>query len=142
MADSFKIPWFIFSDGDTDATASVNRALTAIGQRVIPNDNVIALAAGMDFEAELSMNGSKDLLMNEIIKQESKSPQHEADLQRTWAGKTEPEQRASILDTLRANKTQYGSRVGKALPVPVVLEALFKKIDTALAVTTRKANVA
>jgi hypothetical protein len=45
----------------------------------------------------------------------------------------QPAQITKILETLDANKTQYGSRVGKWLPVPPALEDLFKKIDTELA---------
>jgi hypothetical protein len=35
MAESFKIPWFIFSDGEPATIAAVNNALAAIAQNAI-----------------------------------------------------------------------------------------------------------
>ena len=55
--------------------------------------------------------------------------EHEEALRKKWASKSNPDQLSGILETLDANKTQYGSYVGKLLPVPAALEELFKKID-------------
>jgi len=133
MAESFKIPWYIFSDGEPEAVAAVDAALGAIGQKQISNNpRVIALPAGKDFEAYIVTNATKDALIAAIIQYEGKSPQHIQALTAQWAAKTDAEQTSEVLDTLRAKKTQYGTRIGKILPVPALLEDLFKKVDTEL----------
>jgi putative ATP-dependent endonuclease of OLD family len=134
MAESFKIPWFIFSDGEAATVTAVNDALAAIAHNPIPNNpRAIVLPDGKNFEAYIVNNASKDLLITTIIKHEAKTPQHEDALRADWNAKSQPNQLAKILETLDANKTQYGSHIGKLLPVPAALEDLFKKIDTELA---------
>jgi len=134
MAESFKIPWFIFSDGEAATVTAVNDALAAIAHNPIPNNpRAIVLPDGKNVEAYIVNNASKDLLITTIIKHEAKTPQHEEALRADWNAKSQPNQLAKILETLDANKTQYGSHIGKLLPVPAALEDLFKKIDTELA---------
>lgn len=134
MAESFKIPWFIFSDGEPATIAALNAALTAIGQNPTPNNpRVIVLADGKDFEAYIVNDSSKDALIAAIIEHQAKSPQHAQALGNEWSAKLGADQLPAILEILDANKTQYGFRIGKILPVPAALEELFKKIDTELA---------
>lgn len=134
MANSFKIPWFIFSDGEAETIAAVNSALTAVGKTAIPNNpRVIVLPEGKDFEAYIVNEASKDTLVAAIIKRQAVTPQHQAALQKKWAEKSTNDQMKSILDELDLNKTQYGAILGKLLPVPAALEDLFKKIDSELA---------
>jgi putative ATP-dependent endonuclease of the OLD family len=137
MAQSFRIPWFIFSDGESETVTAVNVALKAIGEKLIPeNTRVIVLPEKKDFEAYIVTDSSKDLLIDAIIEHEAKRPQHAEALKRAWASKPKDEQIASILVTLDANKTQYGSILGKVLPVPTALEDLFKKVDAGLTPST------
>jgi putative ATP-dependent endonuclease of the OLD family len=134
MADSFRIPWFIFSDGEAETIAAVNSALTAVGQTAIPNNpRIIVLPEGKDFEAYIVTAASKDTLVAAIIKRKAVTAQHQAALQKEWAAKSTADQLKSILVELDLNKTQYGSILGKLLPVPAALEDLFKKIDSELA---------
>ena len=141
MAESFKIPWFIFSDGEPATITAVSNALAAIGQNAIPNNpRVFVIPDDNDFEAYIVNGASKDLLIAAIIKHEAKTPQHEEALRADWNGKSQPDQLTKILETLNANKTQYGSRIGKSLPVPAALEDLFKRIDTDLAAPKPKAQ--
>ena len=134
MAESFKIPWFIFSDGETATVTTVNSALTAIDQNLIPNNlRVITLPGGHNFEAYIVSDTTKDLLIEVIVEHEAKTPQHAEALKRDWETKSKPDQLAGILDRLTANKTQYGSRIGKILPVPAALKELFNRIDAELA---------
>ncbi len=143
MAESFRIPWFIFSDGEDATVAAVNSALTTLGQNQIPNNpRVIVLPAGKDFERYIVNETSKDPLIAAIIEHEAKTPQHEQALKKEWAERPPPDQLATILEKLDANKTQYGSRLGKILPVPSLLEELFKKIDTELGPLETKAKSA
>ena len=133
MAESFKIPWFIFSDGEPATITAVNTALTAIGQHSIPNNpRVIVLADGNDFEAYIVNDSSKDSLIAAIVEHQAKTEQHATALCKEWSEKSGARQLSAILEILDANKTQYGSRIGKLLPVPAALEELFKKIDTEL----------
>src|SRR5204863_10028728 len=77
MAESFKIPWFIFSDGEAEAITAVNSALTVVGQPTIPdNARVIVLPDGKDFESYITSDESKEPLIQTIINQEAQSPQH------------------------------------------------------------------
>ncbi|MEQ9616832.1 MAG: AAA family ATPase [Phycisphaerales bacterium] len=129
MAESFGIPWFIFSDGEPDAIASVNKALTTIGQATIPaNPSVVALPNGQDFEACIATEANRLALIAEIIEHQAQNRQHVAALQRDWNRMGETAQLTEILRILRANKTQYGSIVGKRLPVPSEVATLFSKI--------------
>ena len=133
MAESFKIPWFIFSDGEADTIAAVNAALAAVGQAAIPNNpRVIVLPAGKKFETYIVTEASKDALIAAIVKRKSANAQHLAALQTEWAGKSTADQLIAILAELESSKTQYGAVVGKVLPVPSALEDLFKKIDSEL----------
>lgn len=129
MAESFHIPWFVFSDGEPDAITSVNNALTAIGQPTVPNNpRVIVLPTGQDFEACMVTETNRTALIAEIIKHETHNEHHAAALQKKWGAMDKPTQLAEILVALRANKTQYGSIVGKALPVPSELASLLSKV--------------
>jgi putative ATP-dependent endonuclease of OLD family len=134
MAESFKIPWFIFSDGEIATIAAVNVALKTIGQPLIPhNPRVIVLADGKDFEAHVVCETSRTALIETIISHEAKTPQHTEALKKTWAAKDPTKQLADIHGTIDANKTQYGARLGKILAIPQPLTDLFTRIDNELA---------
>ena len=75
---------------------------------------------------------SKDSLIAAIVKRKAVNAQHSAALQNEWTAKSNADQLTAILAEMEANKTQYGSIVGKILPVPAALEDLFKKIDIEL----------
>lgn len=134
MADSFKIPWFIFSDGEAETITAVNAALAEIGQAAIPNNpRVVVLPGGKKFETYIVDAATKDTLINVIIERRAASAQHKAALQTEWAAKSGADQISAILAELEASKTRYGAVVGKVLPVPAALEDLFKKVDSELA---------
>ena len=136
MAESFRIPWFIFSDGELEAVASVNSALAAIGQSTIPtNARVVVAPNGKDFEECIATEANRPALVNAIIKHEAKNGYHEAAMTKEWAVKNPAIQLADIVDKLHANKTQYGSIVGKLLPVPPELAYMFSKIIAETTVT-------
>jgi putative ATP-dependent endonuclease of OLD family len=133
MAVSFNIPWYIFSDGEAATVAALNIALAAIGQNAIPNNpRVIVLPGGNKFETYIVSEASKDALITAIVERKAKSPQHLAAQRTEWAAKSTADQLKAILAEMEASKTQYGSIVGKILPVPVALEDLFKNLDIEL----------
>jgi putative ATP-dependent endonuclease of OLD family len=133
MAESFKIPWFIFSDGEVETITAVNTALTTVGQPTIPNNpRVIVLPGGKKFETYIVTEASKDALITAIIQRKATNAQHLAALRKEWAAKPLADQLKDIVAEMEANKTQYGSLVGKVLPAPAALEDLFKKVDIEL----------
>lgn len=133
LAESFRIPWFIFSDGEPEAITSVNIALTAIVQSGIPvNTQVVVVPDGKDFEACIATEANRSALIDAIVKHEAQNGYHQEALQREWAAKTPVTQLTDIVARLHANKTQYGSIVGKLLPVPPELVCIFSKIDAAI----------
>ena len=134
MAESFKIRWFIFSDGEADTIIAVNAALAAIGRDAIPNNSrVIVLPGGKKFEAYIVTEASKDALITGILERKAVNVQHLAALRKEWTGKSTADQLKDILAEMETNKTLYGSIVGKILPVPAALEDLFQKMDLDLA---------
>jgi putative ATP-dependent endonuclease of the OLD family len=143
MAQSFRIPWFIFSDGEPDAIKAVNAALAGIGERIIPdNPRVIVLPDGKDFEAYIVTDSSKDFLIDTIVGHQAKNPEHAEALKKKWEAKSKEAQIADIVETLDADKTQYGSLVGKVLPVAPAFEDLFKKIEAGFAPSTSNGTAA
>lgn len=135
MAESFRIPWFILSDGEPEAVASVNSALAAIGQIGIPtNPRVAVIPDGKDFETCIATEANRPALIDAIVKHEAQNGHHEAALKREWAAKNPATQLTDIVDKLHANKTQYGSIVGKLLAVPPELASVFLKIDAEMTV--------
>jgi hypothetical protein len=143
MVESFKIPWFIFSDGEANAIAAVNVALTAVGQDVIPNNpRVIVLPQGKKFEDYIVADATKDTLIAAIVKIKAQNYQHLKALEKEWAAKSKADQLAAIVVELQAHKAQYGSFVGKELAIPSAVEDLFKKIDVELGPTKSAKNKA
>lgn len=133
MAHTFQMPWFVFSDGEPDAIKSVNAALKALGEPEIPdNPRVLVIPGGDDFEAHIIKVADIEALIADDISRKAQNEHHERALVAKWAAFT-PEQKANELHAqMDDNKTQYGSRLGKVLAVPAILEDLFKLIDADL----------
>jgi hypothetical protein len=87
-------------------------------------------------------NATKDLLIEAIITHEAITLQHEHALRQKWAARSQPDQLVTIRETLEANKTQYGSRVGTILPIPDALKDLFEKIGNELRPPTLREKTA
>ena len=135
LAESFHIPWFIFSDGEPNAVEAVNTALRAIGQSTIPvNARVVIVPDGKDFEACITTEANRQLLVDVIIKHQACNEHHAAALKKEWGAKNPKTQLDDILAKLHANKTQYGSIVGKQLPVPSEVASIFSKMTTEMPV--------
>ncbi len=133
MAHTFKMPWFVFSDGEPDAIRSLNAALKALGEPEIPdNPRIVVIPGGDDFEAHLIKVADLEALIADDIARKAQNEQHKNALIAKWAAFT-PEAKATELHAqMDDNKTQYGSRLGKVLAVPAILEKLFKLIDAEL----------
>lgn len=134
LAHTFQMPWFIFSDGEPDAIKSVNAALRALSEPEIPNNHrVVVIPNGDDFEAHIVKVSDIEPLISDDNARKAKNEHHEKALIAEWAALTPEKKAEELLLSMNENKTQYGSRIGKVLPVPIILEDLFKKIDTVLA---------
>lgn len=136
LAQSFRIPWYIFSDGESDAIKAVNSVLAAIGQVPIPeNPRVTVIANNGDFETLMATEPNRDALVEAIVDQMAQNPQHKAAKLKEWRAKSPEQQLADVLHTLRYDKTRFGSIVGKLLAVPTQVAAM---LDQITAETTAK----
>lgn len=126
LADMFDIPWFIFSDGEPSAVKSVNSALSALAQPLAAdNFRVSVIPDGDDFEAYIVKYSDLNPLIIDDINRRATNPQHRAGLAKEWSKRGTSETATYFLDEMSTHKTQYGARIGKLLPVPPILEALF-----------------
>lgn len=104
LADSFGIPWFIFSDGEPKAIKDVNTALGAIKQPLVgTNPRVVVIDKGRDFETYVA-DEYHDTLVQMVITMIAKSPEHRAALVTEWTTKT----RDDLIQELQRTKTRYG----------------------------------
>lgn len=131
VADSFNIPWYIFSDGEQEAIDSIEKQLTNIERISELENRVIFLNNGNSYEDELIANGYSEEIKSTILEVECVNEQHRI------AKKTEIDnyEDAKILKYLKDNKTstspilaQLICESGKDLP-PKIIE-LFQKIRT------------
>jgi putative ATP-dependent endonuclease of OLD family len=134
LAHAFRIPWFLFSDGEADAIKSVNSALAAIGEKdAAANPRVRVLANGQDFESCIVTASNRAALTEAVIKHEAVNEKHLEALKKKWALMSDDDADKTLLATLYANKTQYGSIVGKVLPIPTELATLLGAIQPPVA---------
>jgi len=155
LADSFKIPWYIFSDADDQPLRDLPAALKKIGINVdlnkgIAPHNVIFLDKGYDFESYLVKQGYKDAICNML------DSYHENDNylkdymitmkeQKIKGGATrnyispQDDDRA-LIDILSEGKTKYGSPLAESILAledeerhfPIKLRELLEKISNDL----------
>lgn len=145
LAESFDIPWFIFSDGEPQTIASLRTTLGNLGRPSdlsnSANENVLVIPGGEDFEAYLSQPVYEAVLVEMIIKENSRSPQHEAVLRRQWAN--ESDKRAKIKQELSASKTRYALPLALAITsmtdptsrFPTLIRELFETMSLRLGLT-------
>jgi len=142
MAQSFMIPWYIFSDGEEAAVAAVNKALNAVGENLAhDNPRVVVIPGGKDFETYIVTEMSAQLLIELIVSHSAKSAEHEQAMRDEWIAKAEADKMADLVAELRRHKTQYGAGIGKVLPVPTLLGELFERLDHELAALRNMVSV-
>lgn len=133
LAHTFQMPWFVFSDGEAEAIKSLNAALRALQQPEIPNNpRVLVIPDGDDFEGHIIKVADLEALIGDDIARKAQNERHKQALSTKWAGLTPENKAVELHQLMDDNKTQYGSRIGKVLTVPSILEELFKKIDAEL----------
>jgi putative ATP-dependent endonuclease of OLD family len=161
LVNSFKIPWYIFSDADTRPLKNIPTALNKINitidinQGIIPS-NVFFLDNGDDFESYLVRQGYKDSICNML------NLYHEQDDylqdymirmkdQKVKGGGTRNYQSPqdddrAMIDILTEGKTKYGlpltesilSLENESKRFPPKLRKLFEKISEDLSLPKRE----
>lgn len=132
------IPWFIFSDGETEAIKSINTALAGIEQTATKNPAVIILPNGNSIEEYLLNNNYQDAIKEAIISfhRPFHNPAHEGaktDEIRNWDDE-------KLLKFMIAHKTGLSPHWANAIihlggynSIPRPIRYLLKRIDKALA---------
>lgn len=119
LAESFSIPWYLFSDGEQDTIGKLKAFLRQLGKPEEPdkNDNVFIIPNNKNYEEYLIGSGYPKELVEAIIKTDSYNDQHAAALHKDW--QKDPDTLPQRLDEkLSAHKTKY------ARPVAEVISAL------------------
>lgn len=142
LAKSFQIPWYILSDGESDAVKAVYNALETVGE---PTDSprVFIIPDGGNFEKYITTDEYKDVLINMIITDHSKNDHHKEALKKEWADKDSSLE--DIYKKLSNNKTKYGKPIAEAitgmnngyLRFPVLIRSLFDKMSDDLGLRKR-----
>jgi putative ATP-dependent endonuclease of OLD family len=136
VAESLKIPWFIFSDAEEYIKKSVNNQFADCHSDKIDTNVIIFLNDGNNFENQLITDGFSDEIKSAILTVElSKchSSQHET------AKKTEIEgyDDEKLYQILNGSKTQYAAIIAETIvernvQLPPKVTDLFMKIKISL----------
>ncbi len=142
LANSYQIPWYIFSDGEPDTIRIVNKILEKIGEPT-NSPRLFFIPDGKNFEKYISINEYKNVLVNMIINECSMNDQHKEALKSEWASRLNPLD--AICSILTENKTKYGKPIAEAitsisqedLRYPILIRSLFEKISYDLGLAKR-----
>lgn len=135
LTTKFRIPWVIFSDGETEAIDSVNAALRRVGQPDVgSNPRCVILPGGKCFEEYLTDPVRLPVIQQMIATYKIQcsnvtDPRGIEGITANWLSKSETE----IIAELKANKTAYGARVADALStLGTINEQVPEKVRQAL----------
>jgi len=156
MAESFSIPWYVFSDGETDPVSKLQAALTRIGiTNVATKANIIIIPDGKSFEEDIVGGSYEDavcLMLDMFHEQENFLDDYITlyDGQRKKGGA--PRDYHSIggrdramIDCLCSGKTMYGEPLAKAITsltdperrFPAQVKKLLQRIAEDIAIDRR-----
>jgi putative ATP-dependent endonuclease of OLD family len=146
LASSFKIPWYIFSDGESDAVKAVHNTLETVGEP-IDSPRVFIIPGGKNFEKYITTDEYKDILINMIIAERSKNDHHKKALNKEWANGNNPLE--DVYEELSEYKTKYGKPLAEAitgmaqenLRFPALIRVLFEKMSDDLGLEKRMGAV-
>ena len=128
FAESFKIPWFIFSDGEENSISRISAALKKIGINEIEKaKNVIILPKGNNWETYLLDQGYSETIKREINRYNGE-PEFVTKYISTMHGQkakkgtirdysSKSGENNAIADILRENKTKYSKAIAEAIVV-------------------------
>jgi putative ATP-dependent endonuclease of OLD family len=110
LAQSFKIPWVILSDGEPSTIQAVDAALAKVGEIPVANNpKVVYFPNGNDFESYVVCASPEylEVVQSVIIDNKAVNEKHRQALEREWRAKDQ----AAVIEELRSAKTQYGARL-------------------------------
>jgi putative ATP-dependent endonuclease of OLD family len=139
---AIRMPWFIFSDGEPEAQASVSNALQKMAL-TLPQPNVFVLPNGTAIEEDLVHEGYQAELRSAAVnfQRPFHSPQHEQFKKTEVGGWSD----GDLTRYLRTHKTGMAAhwakaiiKVGGARSVPAAIKALLDAIDQLLTSPTQQ----
>ncbi|MDP2210993.1 MAG: AAA family ATPase [Candidatus Aquicultor sp.] len=142
VAESLKIPWFIFSDAEANVKTSVRSQFTDCKSAEQEVDIIVFLSDGNNFEKQLVDDGYIDEIRVAIVKLEiskCSTPQHMKAKKKEIAAYDN----AKIMSIIEGSKAQFGPLIAEAIiesnkPLPPKIVALFEKLEAIL--ISRSAN--
>lgn len=136
LPHSFKIPWYIFSDGEVAALGRVQAAVQELGE-AFPSPRLFFLPDQKNYEQFLaSKNEYRDILISVIIESTAKNARHRKVLEQDWAKKQDVEEAITKELSKENNKTKYAKPVAQAivqkapanLKIPSPMKDLFEAV--------------
>nr|VFK61040.1 MAG: putative ATP-dependent endonuclease of the OLD family [Candidatus Kentron sp. UNK]VFK69581.1 MAG: putative ATP-dependent endonuclease of the OLD family [Candidatus Kentron sp. UNK] len=149
LAESFAIPWFIFSDGEDKAISPLGNVLKRLGKPEGPyhHPNIFIIPEGKDFEGYLVTADYEDILIDVVVGEKTKNEQHKKALKTKWD--SVPDKPAAIRQELSDNKTRYARPIAEAitelddekLRFPPLIRQLFDTMSKQLGLTKQEASI-
>lgn len=157
LAKDFEIPWFIFSDGETEAITSVRSAVRTVFDKDYETlDNVVVLENGDDYESHLIHAGYSESMISAICEYEEDENYFESYIQRMQGQKRKGGKirdynhsggcAEALTDLCYGGKTEYALPVAKKLiglsadqRIPPKIKQLFAVLATKIG---RQQNIA
>ena len=108
VANIFRIPWLVFSDGEGEAQRALDAALNQLGEpEASVNDRVVLLPDGECFEEYICIDQTTDVLKQMIVdfvtEAKQLSTQGRAAIEQEWSTKSQ----GDVIRELKALKTCY-----------------------------------
>lgn len=135
LARTFKIPWFIFSDGEEKTKRDLQKILME-NNCDITCSNVFIIPDGKNYEKYIATKEYKDVLIEVIISQKGKNKEHKKSLEIKWKS-------ASLGDISNELEKGNGKRTyaepvaeaiinveDKRLRIPTLIKDLFKNLNS------------
>ncbi len=126
LAKTFGIPWRVLSDGEPNAVAALDLALTKLGEEAASsNSRVTILPNDWCFEQYIAAEGRHEPLIAMLIEHDATGDQHREALRREWDAHIDP--CGKVASRLMSSKTKFGSLVADALrevPIPLKISAI------------------
>ncbi len=136
VADSLKIPWFIYSDAENtpekNVKENVEKQFRESGTSRIIEDCIIFIEDGNDFEKQLLKDGFKDEIINAIVNATEYSNFHHKEAKEREIRQYDE---AKIYEILTDSKAHYGPAVAEEIvkskkDLPPKIKELFEKIKS------------
>jgi len=159
MAKHFKIPWFVFSDGEKLAVERLERSINEIGLKdVSKQDNIVILPNELSFESYCVLKGHSGAV-NTMLNEFHQSSDYLSDYIHQHHGKegknkivrdykSEGGQGRALIDILSANKVGYAQRLAhhilaskKERKIPEPIESLLDMVSKKIKVPEKRKTV-